>query len=345
MNEITEKELFEISDKINLIDLIDNLLEEKISKEKDPEKLALLEKVYSEGWGDVGDWFGNMRNNMKTWKNQFNVAYNRQMENPNNDHKRRVALQAYQMLKKSNIATPEVRKAIDNIIKSVKKPAPSAEAPTPPAAPAAPPAAEPSVPPATESTSSGFKTWLFESEARYLRLRPELQQPEVRKYEVAEGDIVEMGPETEFKGSKINRISQVVEIRANEIVVRDLTRTDSKKIVIPTSELYDKEELRGARIIPREEAELKALGGQRLWVRLSPRQHKKYASSYRVSQMPEIIPMDKGSEPSKALRRMFSPSATEQKPEVLDMFQKNKRAPGENPLKKFVASKKGIFGL
>lgn len=350
MNEITEKELLEMSEKINLVEFIDNFLEEKISKEKDPEKLALLEKTYSEGWENVGNWFGNLRKNMRTWKNQFQVGYNRQVDDPGDKHRSRVAVQAYKMIKNAKIETPELRKAFADLFKKFSDSRKPVLAGKPPEAPATPeaPAAETTPAPAptaaTESISHNFKTWLFESEAKHLRFRPELQEPEVRKYEVSVGDIVEMGPETEFKGAKINRISQVIEIRANEVVVKDLTRTDSKKIVIPTSELYDKEELRGSRIIPREEMELKALGGKRLWVRLSPRQHKKYASSYRPEQAPEIVPMDREEGPSPALRRMFSPSAAEQKPEIIDMFQKQKRAPGESPLKRFIASQKGIFG-
>jgi hypothetical protein len=195
-----------------------------------------------------------------------------------------------------------------------------------------------------------FKNWIIEEEKRAI-LRPELQASELRKFEVSVGDIVEMGPESEFRGKKefqgkkINRIAQVVEIRPKEIIVRDLTKQGNPKIAIPIDELYDKEELRGMRIIPREEAELKALGGKRLWVRLTSRQHKKFSGLYRATAAPEIIPITREEKPNDELRRMFSTQSKEISPEeILPMFSsKQKEIPKINPLGKFLASRKGIF--
>lgn len=190
-----------------------------------------------------------------------------------------------------------------------------------------------------------FKTWLAESEAKKLsvQLRPQLSEPDIKRLEVEINDIVEMGPETEFKGAKINKIAKVVEIKGDRVFVRDLTKSDSKLLSIPIKDLHDKEELRGTRIIPREEAELKALGGKRLWVKLTPRQYKKYAALYRAPEMPEIIPMSSDEAPSKSLKRMFSPEQKE-KPEILSIFDEKPKS-GSSPLKRYIAKKKGIFGM
>lgn len=193
-----------------------------------------------------------------------------------------------------------------------------------------------------------FTEWLknrliIESEAKRLRLRPELDDSNVRKFEVSIGDIVELGPETQYKGEKITRIGRVVEVRANEIVVADLTQL-GKRIVIPMSEIYDKEELRGARIIPRDEKQLMAMNAKRLWVRLTPRQYKKFAASYRHKPV-EIVPMQRDDGPSDSLRKMFSSDSTEKKPEeILSMFR-DKKDHGSSPLRRFVQSKKGLEGM
>jgi hypothetical protein len=190
------------------------------------------------------------------------------------------------------------------------------------------------------NTKINFKNWLIESEAR--KLRPELSDVDLKKLEVSIGDIVEMGPETEFKGKKANRISRVVKISGDTVLVVDLTKSGDKLIRLPIKELHDKEELRGSRIIPKEEAELKLLGGKRLWVRLTPRQYSKYASSYKAPKMPEIIPMTQEDKPSKVLKNMFSKTSQEKPEEILSIFDDEPKTK-TSPLKRFLAAKKGIL--
>ena len=187
-----------------------------------------------------------------------------------------------------------------------------------------------------------FKEWLVSEAALPKHYRPELDELSVRKVEVSVGDIVEMGRETEHRGQIVNRIAQVKEVRGSEVVLKDLTRSGAKNQVVPLSDLHDKEELRGSRIIPKEENDLRALGGKRLWVRLTPRQYKKFASHYRAEKLPDVISMS-DNEPSLALKRMFTKNSEPMKPEVLPMFS-DKKTTGSGPLKRFLASKKGIFG-
>lgn len=330
---IKKETLVKLSSEINLPDFIDNFFEQKIKEEQDAKKQKLLIQIYSEGWGDTlnkwsdkaANFLGQTRKNFSNAIDTFRQTYNKYKPEQS---KLQIAEKAYELLKNANLLDDaNLKKSLDNVIINLKNTSPTS---------------------ATESTN--FKNWLISEEKKRLNLRPELQNQEIKRFEVNIGDIVEMGPESEFRGKKefqgkkINRIAQVVEIRPKEIVVKDLTKQGNPKVVIPISELYDKEELRGQRIIPREEAELKALGGKRLWVRLTPRQHKKFSSLYRAQAIPEIIPITKDDRPNDALRRMFSAQSIDRKPEeILPMFsEKPKETPKVSPLGKFLASRRGF---
>jgi hypothetical protein len=186
---------------------------------------------------------------------------------------------------------------------------------------------------------------------RTMYLRPDLEDESLKKLEVSVGDIVELGPETEHKGQKVLKIARVTEIRSRDVVVADLSRL-GRKISIPISQLYDKEELLGRTLFPADERQLALLKSKRLWVRLTPRQYEKFAASYRVKNPEEIIPITSDERPSTALRKMFSKrsttqnddpevdalkqmfSSTEQTPEEVPMFKKG------SPLSRYISRKK-----
>ena len=361
---ITIQKLLEASYKINLIKLIDNYIEQEIAKEKIIKKQNELIKVYAEGWGEtIGKWMGSTKNYLNKNFSDFRQSYNQNsnqsvpgninqntqpqqpQQNPQQanlanqqEYQLKQAQQAYEILKNSGLLNDaNLEKQLNDIINNLNSTISKQNNSNPQAA------GIPGVSVSAQKTESiEFKNWLVNEASLPKHYRPELEEPQIRKFEVSVGDIVEMGRETEHKGKIVNRISQVVEVREKEVVVKDLTRLGAKKQAVPISDLHDKEELRGQRIIPKEEKELKALGGSRLWVRLTPRQYKKHAHLYKAEKLSDIVPMD-DSGPSLALKRMFTKSSAPSKPEVLPMFG-DKKASGESPLKRFLAAKKGIFG-
>lgn len=183
-----------------------------------------------------------------------------------------------------------------------------------------------------------FKEWLIER--NYIGERPDMDIVDTKKEEINIGDIVELGPETKLKGVKVGRIGRVVEKRSDTVGVVDLTRVGSKKLIIPISNFYDKEELKGRILLPSEERELLRLGGKRLWVVLTPRQYKKFKSTYRVKPLPDVVTPAPSSEPSDALRSMFSKKEVEPEAPKLPMFR-DEPEPLKQPLRRFV--KKDLF--
>ena len=325
---ITEKQLYEASLRTDLFKFIVNFIETKNIKNKED----LLESWYS-GWGDkvqswgtkLGNFLGNTKTAFQNARSNFSNAFqNPQQSGHKTDSHLEIAKKAYGLLKNANLLNdPELKNGLERTIQKLNAGEHGRD---------------------HFEHSLGFKEWLAKEAISPKVFRPDLEQSDIKKFEVSMGDIVEMGPETKFEGKKINRIGQVIELRGTgEVVVKDLTKKGNPKIVVPISELHDKEELRGMRIIPREEMELKALGGKRLWVRLTPRQYKRFAGSYRADT-PEIIPISKDDRPSDTLKRMFAMDKKPEPEETLSIFdEKPKDQPKNNPLGRFIASRRGIF--
>lgn len=324
---ITEKQLCEASLKTDLFKFISKFIESKNIKNKE----VLLESWYS-GWGDkvqswgtkLGNFLGNTKKSFQNARSNFSSAFQNPQSQTQKDSHLKIAKKAYELLKNANLLNdPDLKNGLERTMQKLD-------------------AGEHGRDHFEHSLS--FKEWLANEAISPKVFRPDLAQSDIKKFEVSLGDIVEMGPETKFEGKKINRIGQVVELRGTgEVVLKDLTKKGNPKIVVPISELHDKEELRGMRIIPREEMELKALGGKRLWVRLTPRQYKKFAGSYRAD-VPEIIPISKDDGPSAALKRMFAMDKKSEPEETLSIFdEKPKEQPKNNPLGRFIASRRGIF--
>lgn len=332
---IKEKDLLEVANKTDLIEFLNVFFKNQEKKIAEAWYSDLGDKMQS--WGSkLGDFIGKAKNSFSNAKTNFHQSYQNRI-NPMgsaSESPLQITKKAYELLKGANLLNNiELKKALEKQIAELQNPE-----------------KQKTIDFKFESNLS-FKDWLVVESSLPKHYRPELIEPQIKKYEVSVGDIVEMGPETEHEGKtvhqgkSIGRLAQVKEIRANEVVVLDLTRAKAKRQIIPISHLHDKEELRGKRIIPKEEADLKALGGNRLWVKLTPRQYKRFASHYRAESMPDIIQM-RDDEPSVALRRMFSQSSSEpKKSEVLPMFSGDeKKKPGSNPLGRFLSAKKGIFG-
>lgn len=331
---IKEKDLLDVAYKIDLFEFLNIFFKNQEKTISEAWYNNLGDKIQS--WGSkLGNFIGKTKNSLSNAASNFSQAY--QNTSPSSNPYKKTPLQtakkAYNMLKSANLLNNiELKKALEKQISELQTPE-----------------KQKTIDFKYENNLS-FKDWLVVESSLPKHYRPELVEPQIKKYEVSVGDIVEMGPETEHggktvhQGKSIGRLAQVKEIRANEVVVLDLTRAKAKRQIIPISHLYDKEELKGGRIIPKEEEDLKALGGNRLWVKLTPRQYHKFASRYKATPTPNIIQM-RNDEPSTALRKMFSQSSEPKKPEVLPMFSRDeKKKPGASPLGKFLSSKKGIFG-
>jgi hypothetical protein len=188
-----------------------------------------------------------------------------------------------------------------------------------------------------------FKEWLEINETRYVGLRGELPEADAKKVEIGIGDIAELIPEKKLKGTQGGSIGRVVAKRAFEIEVEDLTEP-GKKIIVPVTNFYDKEELKGRTLLPSEERELRILGGKKLWVILTPRQHKKFRKAFEPKKLPEIVPSAPTEKPSEFLRTMFGKKEQEpsQSTPLSGIFSKTS---GESqPLARHINKRKSIFG-
>lgn len=186
-----------------------------------------------------------------------------------------------------------------------------------------------------------FKNWLTLNETNHLQHRGELEDIDMRKEGLSIGDIVELGPEITYKGEKVGKIGRVIEIRYDTAVIQDLTRSQQKRYVVPIANLYNKEDLKGRTLLPKEEKELAALGGKTLWVNLTPRQYKKYKGQYEAEKTPEIASSSYVDEPSDILKQMFGKKEPEPEQPRLNIFDLKPDEPGETqPLKKFLASRR-----
>lgn len=170
---------------------------------------------------------------------------------------------------------------------------------------------------------------LFESRQRY---RPELTGQSVNRFAVNVNDIIEMGPETQERGKSVNRLAQVVRISGGMVEARDLTTPSQDiRIMVPIDHLYNKEDLLGRTLFPADERYLKQLGAEKLWVKLTPRQYRKFKSQYRAEEMPSMVPSSHSQDDkaSEILKQLFSgndePQQEEPRMTLFDPTEKSKK--------------------
>lgn len=202
-----------------------------------------------------------------------------------------------------------------------------------------------------------FLEWLkkrnFEFFEGIRHHRPELVGQTVNRLAVNVGDIIEMGPETQFKGKYANRLAKVLKVTGSTVEALDLTKpADNLKIMIPVDELYNKEDLLGRILYPADEKYLKQLGGNTLWVRLTPRQYKKFKAQYRAEQLPEFIPSQSDERIPDALKKLFSSDKDEDKDEdstmsIFDPYASGSKNPSfrkGSALSSYISRKKRELG-
>ena len=153
-------------------------------------------------------------------------------------------------------------------------------------------------------------------------------------------DIIELGPESKYKGKKVLKLAQVVKIKRESVEAIDLS-SPSSILIIPMNQLYDKQELTGKLLAPFEERELAALGAQNLWIKLTPKQYKEYKELYKTLEEPESRNIEDEKQ-IEFLKKLFASEKEEQPKEPvfkfpeLDHDEKPKR---EIPLGKFISKR------
>jgi len=173
------------------------------------------------------------------------------------------------------------------------------------------------------------KQEIFES--KHVVYRPEISVKKSVKMSVSLNDIIELGPETKLKGANVTRLAKVVEIKRSHVEALDLSKNDGSRIIIPIDHLYEKQELTGVRLKPREERDLAAMGAKNLWIKLTPRQYAKYKSKYKEPEVTPVVPKEPqiDDDQVKFLRNWFASAKAEddkqkqQDQQTLDIFGSN----------------------
>lgn len=148
---------------------------------------------------------------------------------------------------------------------------------------------------------------------------------------VSIGDIVEFSSDIDSI-----RIAKIIEIKKHKIEAIDLS--NGAVIIMSLDSLFDKQEVTGTMLTPREERDLFSLGAKNLWIRLNPIQLKKYLSN--KSSCEESIEKEKKLDENqiKFLMNLFKKEEENSKQEQVNIFDEEKKLPN-SPLSKFM--KKG----
>jgi hypothetical protein len=144
------------------------------------------------------------------------------------------------------------------------------------------------------------------------------------------GDIVEFSSDFEDM-----RLAKVIEIKKHKVEAIDLS--NGAVVIMSLDSLFDKQEVTGTMLTPREERDLFSLGAKNLWIRLNPIQLNKYLAN--KSNCEESIEKEKKLEENqiKFLMNLFKKEENS-KHEQVNIFDEEKKLPN-SPLLKFM--KKG----
>ena len=146
-------------------------------------------------------------------------------------------------------------------------------------------------------------------------------------------DIIELGFGSTYKGKKVLKLAQVIKIKKDYIEAIDLSRP-SFTLSIPVNQLYEKQELTGKPLASFEEKQLYAMGAQKLWIKLTPRQHRAYITFYRTENLKKV-----DDEQIEFLRNWFMSSKDESKKEPVFKFPEPIKEKRESPLGRFISKR------
>lgn len=153
---------------------------------------------------------------------------------------------------------------------------------------------------------------------------------------VCVGDIVEFNSDV-----KNIRIAKIIEIKKYKVEAIDLS--NGTVIIMPIDSLFDKQDVTGSRLTPKEEQDLFSLGAKNLWVRLNPTQHANYLSQKYNTE--ETIEKEKRLDENqlKFLMNLFNKEEIRKNPEneQINIFDEEKKLPN-SPLSKFMKKNQEI---
>ena len=192
-----------------------------------------------------------------------------------------------------------------------------------------------------DSGLSREKTSLSRRSSAYQRT--DISDEDAKRMAISIGDIVDLGPEV----SK-NQIAKIAEVRNSTVKVLNLY--NQRLTVIPIDELHLKKDLMGRELIPRDQQQLDAMGAKNLWIKLSERQYKKFASQYKEKEIEDVISKQKEIDQKQidklrswfaaASREKSDPQAEEEDSRLKDIFKSERpsnSAPA--PLSRYVKKK------
>jgi hypothetical protein len=190
-----------------------------------------------------------------------------------------------------------------------------------------------------DSGLSREKTDLSRRSSAYQRT--DISDEDAKRMDISIGDIVDLGPEV----SK-NQIAKIVEVRNSTVKVLNLY--NQRLTVIPINELYLKKDLLGRELIPRDQQQLDAMGAKNLWIKLSERQYKKFASQYKEKEIDDVISKQKEIDQKQIdkLRSWFAAASKEKSDpraedsRLKDIFKSEQpKSSGPAPLSRYVKKK------
>lgn len=149
------------------------------------------------------------------------------------------------------------------------------------------------------------------------------------------GDIVEFTSDVEDV-----RIAKIIEIKKYKVEAIDLL--SGKIIIMGLDSLFDKQDITGSCLTPREERDLFSLGAKNLWIRLNPDQYRRHMSKKQIDQ--DSLEKEKKLDENqiKFLMNLFSKEDLKNPDHSqINIFDEEKKLPN-SPLSKFMKKNQEI---
>lgn len=133
------------------------------------------------------------------------------------------------------------------------------------------------------------------------------------------------------------RLAKIIHVGKNNSEALDLS--NNEKIILYHEELYDKQDITGNMITPQHEQQMKMLGANNLWVRLSKKQYNQIIKIKNQKEVSESI-KEIDEKQIEKLKKWFADNkeeSEENKEKIIDIFsskQEDKNLTG--PLSRFV---------
>lgn len=145
------------------------------------------------------------------------------------------------------------------------------------------------------------------------------------------GDIIELEPD-----SVISKLAKIIDVKKAKIEAIDLSC--GKLIIIPTEELFDKQEVTGLCLTPIEEKQLVLLKAKNLWIKLNPIEYKEYKEQKTKTDNIKIKEKQIEEDQLKFLKNLFKKEEIEKEEiENISFFKKeDEKSVASSPLKRFI---------